>query len=417
MTVTRPAESAPQADTVAARAPRLFGDRDTRLYLCGQITSMVGDSSLWLAMGIWVKTLTGSSSAAALCWLAFILGGLTGPLSAVLVDRLRVRPLLVSTNLIAAAVVLVLLGVHGTSDVWLVYPVMFGYGVAYALLNAGTSAVIKPMFGNARIAGANAVLATAKQGMNLIAPIIGAGLFAVVGATPVIIADAATFVVAAVALSLIRRPMSAGAAVVAGKPGAWVVLGAGMRHIMTTPALRRVVLAVSVAVLGLGFLEPAEFSVNSEGLGRAPAFTGFLFAFQGLGAIIGGVFAARAVRGLGEVRTAAVGLAATAAGTALMAVPVLPVVLLAFAVYGAALPWFIVAQQTQLQRLTEPHMQGRVAGASGLLTRTPQAVGIAVGSALIGLLGYLVLLGFIALITASVAGWLFRSLYRGRTLT
>ena len=43
----------------------LLAHRDARFYLAGQVLSTVGDNALWLAMGIWVKILTGSSSAGA----------------------------------------------------------------------------------------------------------------------------------------------------------------------------------------------------------------------------------------------------------------------------------------------------------------------------------------------------------------
>lgn len=395
--------------SVAARRHRwpLLADRDARLYISGQIVSMVGDSSLWLAIGIWVKALTGSSSQAALVWCAFIVGGMTGPFSSVLVDRLPLRPVLIVTNLVSAVDVLLLLLVHSGGSAWLTYPVMFGYGFTYALLNAGSSAVVRPLFGADLLASANATLTTAKQSMNLVAPLLGAGLFAVVGATPVIVADAVSFLVAAAAMGLVRTRIPRAVDPSAERPGAWVVLSAGMRHIMRTPPLRRVVLAVSVAILGLGFLEPVEFDVNSQGLHHSPAFMGLLFGFQGVGALVGGVFSARAIRAGGEMRTGAAGLAAASAGIAAMAATVLPIVLLGFAVYGAALTWVSVAQQTQLQRRTPAHTQGRAAGAASLLTKTPQAVGIAAGSALISVTGYLPLLAIIALLTGSAATWLF----------
>jgi hypothetical protein len=44
----------------------LLAYRDARLYLVGQVFSLFGDSCLWLAMGIWVKTLTHSNAAAGL---------------------------------------------------------------------------------------------------------------------------------------------------------------------------------------------------------------------------------------------------------------------------------------------------------------------------------------------------------------
>jgi hypothetical protein len=43
---------------------RLMALRDARLYLAGQALSGLGDLSLSLAMGVWVKQLTGSSGAA-----------------------------------------------------------------------------------------------------------------------------------------------------------------------------------------------------------------------------------------------------------------------------------------------------------------------------------------------------------------
>jgi hypothetical protein len=52
----------------------LLAHRDARFYLAGQALSTVGDNALWLAMGIWVKILTGSSSAAGLVFFAFTCG-------------------------------------------------------------------------------------------------------------------------------------------------------------------------------------------------------------------------------------------------------------------------------------------------------------------------------------------------------
>ncbi len=384
---------------------RLLANRDARLYLSGQITSMVGDSSLWLAVGIWVKALTNSSSAAALVWMAFLVGALTGPLSSVLIDRLPLRPVLIVTNLASAVDVLLLLLVHGRSETWLVYPLMFGYGASSALLGAGTSALMTPLFGSDLLPAANALISTCKQSMNLIAPVIGAGVFVIVGATPVIVADAATFVLAALALSLMRTRLPAPSPP-EGKPGRWAVISAGMRHLLGTAEIRRVVLGTAIAVLGLGFLEPVEFSVNSEGLHRSPGFMGVLFACQGAGALVGGALTARAIRRLGLIRSAFLAFSAMAVGTALMITPSTVIVGFAFALYGAALTGVSVAQQTQLQRLTPPQMQGRAAGAAGLLVRTPQAIGIAVGSSVIDLVGYRLLLVVIVVLIALAAGWL-----------
>ncbi len=58
---------------------RLISHRDARIYITGQSLSVIGDSALWLAMGIWVKILTGSNSAAGLTSFAFTCGFLAAP--------------------------------------------------------------------------------------------------------------------------------------------------------------------------------------------------------------------------------------------------------------------------------------------------------------------------------------------------
>src|SRR5262245_53006585 len=45
------------------RLPRLMS-RDARLFLAGQSVSLLGDTSLWLALAMWAKDLTGSNGAA-----------------------------------------------------------------------------------------------------------------------------------------------------------------------------------------------------------------------------------------------------------------------------------------------------------------------------------------------------------------
>ena len=65
-------------------------------------------------MGIWVKILTGSNSAAGLVFFAFSGGILLAPVTGLVADRLRRRPLpLIAANLAAAALVCVLLAAHG----------------------------------------------------------------------------------------------------------------------------------------------------------------------------------------------------------------------------------------------------------------------------------------------------------------
>jgi MFS family permease len=122
---------------------QLLAHRNARLYLCGQIVSLFGDSALWLAMGIWIKVLTGSSAEAGLSFFALALGSLCGPAGGMLADRVRRRPLLITVNLATAAMVLLLLLVRDRHQVWLIYAVMFGYGVSGSVLGPAQTALVQ----------------------------------------------------------------------------------------------------------------------------------------------------------------------------------------------------------------------------------------------------------------------------------
>src|SRR5947208_8854024 len=78
---------------------RLLAHRDTRLLLLGQSLSLLGDRAMFLALGIWVKTLTGSNAAAGMVFFVYIAPALAAPLAGLLVDRVRRRRLMIVTDL------------------------------------------------------------------------------------------------------------------------------------------------------------------------------------------------------------------------------------------------------------------------------------------------------------------------------
>ncbi|MEU4676540.1 hypothetical protein [Micromonospora sp. NPDC023737] len=108
---------------------RLLADRRARRYLAAQTLSLIGDSAMLLACGIWVKDLTGSDGAAGLTFLFLALPALLAPLAGLLADRLRRGRLLVATNLAGAVVLLPLLAVRSPDQVWLICAVMLLYRV------------------------------------------------------------------------------------------------------------------------------------------------------------------------------------------------------------------------------------------------------------------------------------------------
>jgi MFS family permease len=382
---------------------RLFGHRDARLYIAGQSLSVIGDSALWLAMGIWVKILTGSNAAAGLTFFAFICGCMTAPLSGVVVDRLRRRPLLIAANLGSGALVCLLLLVHGRGQVWLIYAVMFGYGAANGLITAAQTALLTGLVPADLLGEANSALQMMSQGLRLITPLIGAGLLALAGAGPVIMLDAGTFAVAAASVLALRlREPRPGRA-----PARWrAEFTAGVRHIADTRALRRPLIACLIAVTAFGFFETVPFAVVGEGLHRSPEFLGVLNSLEGAGALIGGALAAPVMRRTSERALMAGGLAACAAATLLLVTGSLPLVLVAMAGVGLCVVWINVGAITLIQRRTPGPLLGRVDATLEFAIVVPQAASIALGAALIAAVNYRILLLAMAAVIGFAAVYL-----------
>jgi MFS family permease len=382
---------------------RLLAHRDGRLYLAGQSLSLVGDNALWLAMGIWVKLLTGSNSAAGLTFFALVSGMLLAPLTGLLADRVRRRPLLVIANLGTAALVCLLLAVTGRGQVWLIYLVMFGYGAANGLITSAQTAFLAVLLPADLLGEANSVLQMASQGLRIVSPLLGAGLLAVTGPRPVILLDAGTFVLAAAAVAALRlrEPPPA-----AAQPHWRAEVTAGISHIARTPVLKRLMVSGVIALLVFGFFETVPFAVVGQGLHRHPTFLGVLESVMGAGAVAGGVCAARVMRRTGERTLVMAALLACAVACLLMIPPWLPAVLAAMALLGLGVLWVNVGWITLVQRRTPAALIGRVDAALTVAITVPQVISIALGAAVIAVVDYRILLGVMAAVIFASAVYL-----------
>ncbi|MGW7539964.1 MFS transporter [Streptomyces sp. NPDC054770] len=377
----------------------LLARRDVRLLVLARLIDMAGSNALWVALGIRVKELTGSSSAAGLTFFAFILGTLAAPLGGALVDRLRRRPLLVIMNLVSTVLVLPLLLVHDRQGVWICYVVMTLYGLANGVTGSAMTALTQTLIPPEHLGDANGLLQTLLQGLRLIAPLLGAGVLSAFGLGPLVVGDAATFALAALLIALLRQREDRPQPPQEKEAGAQIA--AGFRHIAGSPALRRSTVAVVLAIVAFGFSESVLFAVVDAGLHRPPAFLGVLSSLQGTGAIAAGVAAAVLMRRTGEELTVVLGLACAAAGFLLSAVPSLLAVAPGTVLVGASLPLIVAGVMTLFQRRTPASLMGRTDAALNVLIGVPQTAAIAAGAALIAVVDYRVMLAVMAALMAS----------------
>jgi len=382
---------------------RLLARPGARRLLAGQTVSLFGTWALVLVLGIWAKSVTGSNAAAGLVFFVFAFGRLAAPLGGLLADRVRRRPLMIASDLFTGGAVLLLLFVHGRGDAWLIYVVALLYALGGSVFDAARSALLRVLFPEELLGDANALLQTITQGLRLVAPLVGAGLFAVAGGGVVAVLDAVTFLVSAATLATLR--------VEEPEPERHehrfvVEVSAGARHIVRTRPLLQMMLGAGTAMLVIGFAETLIFAVLDQGLHRPPSFFGVLSAFQGAGSILGGITAAAMLRRVGDVRLVGVGLALFAFGDGLFVLPTLPTVLLGFGIAGVGITWAIVAFVTALQVRTPLPIQGRVSAAADVGLTIPQTASIGVGAALSTIVDYRVLLVAMTAATALSAAYL-----------
>ncbi|MFD8165665.1 MFS transporter [Streptomyces cellulosae] len=365
-------------------AVRVLRDRTAGRCLTAVVVSGFGTSALWLASGVWVKDLTGSDGLAALCMLAMWLPTLAGPVLGTLADRHRRRPLLVTLSLCMAALLLTLCAVDAPSELWLLYAVLFVYGAAGTVHDAAESALVAGAVDRSLLGDFNGLRMTADEGMKLLAPLAGAGLYTAYGGPGVAVLDAASFLAAALVYMSLRvreeRPEPA-------REGGRSATAEGVRHLWGDPALRPLVLAGGVTMLCAGVSGALTYAVV-EDLGHSPAYAGVLYAVQGAGSVTVGLLSGPGLRRLGARRFAGYGIGLLAVAVAVRAVPYDPVAWACAAAIGVGLPAALIAVLTEVQRCTPGPLLGRVTATANALVFTPNVIGLAAGAGLVELIGH-----------------------------
>jgi MFS family permease len=384
----------------------LLADRRTRLFFLGNAISDLGDDALILALAVWVKELTGSTALSAIDLSAIAIGTLFSPLTGILVDRVRRKPLLLTVYLITGAMLLALLAVRDSGQVWLVLVVTFLYGLSGTTISGAQTALMKTLVPAEQLADANGLQQTLQQVMRLVTPALGIGVLAWWGGHVVALADAATFLLAAACLAAVRIPEQKAAVAPGSRPGWLAEAGTGFRVIWRSPVLRPTTSASAVMFFIFGIFVPLGLQVITVGLHRPPTWLAFLITEQGIFGSVGALAAGPAARRLGDARITIIGLVGMAVSCSLIAVPSSWAVYGGMAVFSLSLPWFFVGVATLMQKNTPNEVMGRVSGARSLAIQAPQAIGNLAGAGLVLALPYRTLTYLVAAVIALTAMYL-----------
>lgn len=373
----------------------MYRNRNALLFVGISLVAGFGSMAMALANGLWVLDLTGSPSLAALCGLCVFAPTLAGPVLGAFVDRLPRKATLIGTNIALAAVLMSLFTVHSREQVGILYAVSLAYGTSYVLLDAGESALLPSALPDELLAQVNGVRMSAQEGTKLIAPLAGAGLYAVAGGRAVAVLTAACLLVSAALYVAVRAAAPSGERPHRSKGDASRFLWA--RH-------RGPVVLAAMALAVSGFGDASGYAVVVDQMHLSSAYLGLMSASQGAGSILGGFVTGR-VKNLGAAGAAVFGL-----GVVLKSVPWLPVNLAGSVVIGVGLPWTVVAAYTAIQRGTPHDLLGRASATATTLIFGPVAAAIPLGAGSLAAIGFfptrlvaILIIGYAAVMAWSAA--------------
>jgi MFS family permease len=341
------------------------GRRNAVLFVSISLLAGFGSTTMSLVTGIWLLDLTGNSSLAALTGLAVFGPQLAGPWLGGLLDRWPRRAVVITVNLLLAAVLLSLLAVRTEDQVWLLFAVSLGYGVSYVLIDAGETALLPSALPPARLADVNGWRTSAQEGTKLVAPLAGAGLYAWHGGHVVAVVSAAMPVLVAALYAALR---------LTGPPA--VARDEGRAPLPRHPVIIRTVGLAALAIAMSGFGTAPMYAL----LDRPATFLGVLLSAQGAGSIAGGAIAGRLINRFGPLAVGVAGTVVFAASSLARCVPSWPVWVAASVLAGIGLPWALVAAVTAVQTHTPPEILGRVAATANTVMFAPIALAVPLGA-------------------------------------
>ncbi|OYX57938.1 MAG: MFS transporter [Micrococcales bacterium 32-70-13] len=332
-----------------------------RIWFAGALISNVGTWMQRTAQDWFVLTeLTDNDAAAVGVTMALQFGPalVIGPLAGIIADRMPGRRLLAVTQVAQAllALALGLIIVLGIAELWMVYLLALGLGIATAVDAPARQTFVGELVGPADLPNAVALNSASFNTARLIGPAVAGFLTVLVGAGWVILINVLTFAAMLIALGLLR------AAELHPVPKAGRGRGqlrAGIRYVAQRSDL--VIVFTMVFLIGTFGFNFAIFTATMARVefGRDAADFGGLSSIFAIGSVAGALVTARRERPrLRVIVVATLGFVATMIVAALM--PTFELFALALILVGYFALTMITSANAYVQTTTRASIRGRV---------------------------------------------------------
>jgi MFS family permease len=339
--------------------------RDFRLLWGAGLISSVGSWLLVLAVPAHVFLVTRSLAATGLTLAAEYLPILLlGPIAGAAADRWDRRRLMIAANLFRAAVVVLMLLAISPGRYWMFYVALVAESCGTAAFTPALRARIPAIVGTGtELSGANALNAASGSVVELVGGPLGGIMLAVAGIRTLILADALSYLLAAIAITLTSRLTGQRASQPTTISAICRDLADGVRGLRDQPVARALLPVTVIFLAANASLTAVIIPFGVQRLGGIEQ-TGILFAAVSAGALLG----APAIRVLldrfGVRRLLTACLSATAIGYVLLFnSSSLGTALPAAAGVGGFGSMSLVVVQTAVQRAVPNVILGRITAA------------------------------------------------------
>ena len=372
-----------QADQgdAAARPHRLT--RDFWKFWVGQTVSNLGNSITLLAAPLAIYDLTGSAVNLGLVSVAqmapYILFGLW---IGAWVDRVDRRRLMISADLLRAVMIMTIpvLSWQGSLSVWWIYAVGFLNGTISIAFDASEFAAIPGLVNSDDLVTANGRIQASYSAATIIGPLIAGALLTIMSVESVFTVDAASFLVSAAALWMVRASFNSSDPGAARTTTIREDVREGLAYVFKHPVLRN----ISFMMLLVNFFgSTAYFQLvffAHERLGAGDSRLGPLYASGSAGVLLIAMLAGRLRNRWSFSRVALSALVVSGAGTFLFAwMTNYWLALLVWAVIGGANVLFNINTSSLRQTIIPNHLLGRVMSVAMTMSSCAVPVGALLG--------------------------------------
>lgn len=359
--VEEPAEEPAEEPDERAGMFRSLRNHNFRLYTAGQVVSNTGTwmqriAQDWLVLDLAHGSGTALGITTGLQFLPMLLFGLWG---GVIADRYSKRRLLMLTQVSMGvlALILGLLVISGTAQVWHVYLLAFGLGVATVVDNPARQSFVVEMVGKRDLPNAIALNSATFNGARLLGPAVAGVLIALIGTGPVFLVNAASFGAVLLGIYAMRGDELRQAAPVKRAKGQ---LREGLRYVRGRRDLMLVLILIGfLATFGMNFSTTVALVAKEVFHSDASAF-GLASSMLALGALSGALLAARRVARPRLRLLVVMGLAFGALEVITGLMPTYWSFLALLVPTGIAMMTIMTAANASVQLGVAPEMRGRV---------------------------------------------------------